>query len=61
MIQEHLAEVQQELLEPEDCTLCDHLRPQAGDTLIYDQVIWFRLVIDPGDPSTVGIPLEQCP
>jgi len=35
-IQKRLAEVQQELLEPEDCGLCDHLRPQAGDTIIFD-------------------------
>ena len=35
-IQERLAEVQQEVLEPNDCACCDLMRPQAGDVLIYD-------------------------
>ena len=36
---ERYAEIQRELLEPEDCSLCDPMRPQAGDTLIYDDVM----------------------
>lgn len=31
IIQERLAEVQQEVLEPEDCVLCEQMRPQAWD------------------------------
>jgi len=38
-IQDRLAELQQDLLEPEDCAGCDLMRPQAGDTLIYDDVM----------------------
>ena len=38
-IQEREAELQQDLLEPEDCGCCDLMRPQAGDTLIYDDVM----------------------
>ena len=38
-IQERLTEVQQDVLEPEDCACCDLMRPQAGDTLIYDDVM----------------------
>lgn len=38
-IQEREAELQQELLEPEDCACCDLMQPQAGDTLIYDEVM----------------------
>ncbi|MBI4342949.1 MAG: hypothetical protein HY599_06245 [Candidatus Omnitrophica bacterium] len=34
-IQEREAELQQELLDPEECGGCDLMRPQAGDTLIY--------------------------
>lgn len=36
MIQERLAELQQDILEPKDCACCDLMRPQAGDVLIYD-------------------------
>ena len=36
-VQERLAEVQREVLEPADCPLCESERPQAGDTLIYDE------------------------
>ena len=35
-IQERVAELQQDLLEPEDCSLCDLMEFQAGDVLIYD-------------------------
>lgn len=38
-IQEREAELRQELLEPEECGCCDLMRPQAGDTLIYDEVM----------------------
>ena len=38
-IQEREAELQQELLEPKECGGCDLMRPQAGDTLIYDDVM----------------------
>ena len=38
-IQERETELHQDLLEPEDCGLCDPMRPQAGDTLIYDDVM----------------------
>jgi len=33
-ILEREAELQQDLLEPEECDCCDLMRPQAGDTLI---------------------------
>ena len=54
------AEIERELLEPEDCGLCDQLRPQAGDTLIYDDVMcliepapWRKLFpgLDEGEPE----------
>ena len=38
-IQEREAELEQDLLEPEECGGCDLMRPQAGDTLIYDDVM----------------------
>ncbi len=59
-IQERLAEVEHELLEPEDCSACDLMRPQAGDTLIYDDVMcliepapWRKLYpdLDEGEPD----------
>ena len=55
-IQEREAELQQDLLEPEDCACCDLMRPQAGDTLIYDDVMcliepapWRKLFPDPDE------------
>ena len=55
-IQEREAEVEQDLLEPEDCGCCDLMRPQAGDTLIYDDVMcliepapWRKLFPDPDE------------
>jgi len=62
-IQKRLAEVQQELLEPEDCGLCDQLRPQAGDTLVYDDVMcliepapWRKLYpdLEEGEPEGIA-------
>ena len=63
-IQERLAEVQQELLEPEDPACCwDPMRPQAGDTLIYDEVMcliepapWRKLYpdLDEGEPEGIA-------
>jgi len=59
-IQERLAELQQDLLEPEECGGCDLMRPQAGDTLIYDDVMcliepapWRKLFpdLDEGEPD----------
>lgn len=59
-IQERLTEVQQDVLEPEDCACCDLMRPQAGDTLIYDEVMcliepapWRKLYpdLDEGEPD----------
>ncbi len=41
-IQERVAEVQQDLLEPEDCSLCDLMEFQAGDVLIYDGAMCFH-------------------
>ena len=38
-IQEREAELHQDLLEPDECGCCDLMRPQAGDTLIYDDVM----------------------
>ena len=38
-IQERVAEVQRDVLEPENCACCDLMLPQAGDTLIYDDVM----------------------
>lgn len=38
-IQERVAEVEQDMLEPDDCGCCDLMRPQAGDVLIYDDVM----------------------
>ena len=35
-IQERLAEIERDILEPEDCSLCDLLQLQVGDVLIYD-------------------------
>ena len=59
-IQEREAELQQELLEPEDCGCCDLMRPQAGNTLIYDEVMclielapWRKFFpdLDEGEPD----------
>src|SRR3989338_7533095 len=60
-IQEREAELQQDLLEPEECGCCDlMMRPQAGDTLIYDDVMcliepapWRKLFpdLDEGEPD----------
>lgn len=59
-ILEREAELQQDLLEPEECGGCDLMRPQAGDTLIYDEVIcliepapWRKLFpdLDEGEPD----------
>jgi hypothetical protein len=33
---ERHAEIERDLLERDDCALCDELRPQAGDTVICD-------------------------
>ena len=33
---ERHAEIERDMLEPDDCALCDALRPQAGDTVICD-------------------------
>lgn len=41
-IKERVAELQQDLLEPEDCSLCDLLQLQVGDTLIYDGAMYFH-------------------
>ncbi len=38
-IQQRLVELQQDMTDPEDCACCDLMRPQAGDTLIYDDVM----------------------
>ncbi len=35
-IQNRLAEVEQDMLEPDDCASCELMRPQAGDTVIFD-------------------------
>ncbi len=59
-IQEREAELQHDLLEPEECGGCDLMRPQAGDTLIYDEVMcliepapWRNLFpdLDEGEPD----------
>ena len=59
-IEEREAELQQDMLEPEDCGGCDLMRPQAGDTLVYDEVMcliepapWRKLYpdIDEGEPD----------
>ncbi|MDP3723014.1 MAG: hypothetical protein Q8R91_05915 [Candidatus Omnitrophota bacterium] len=59
-IQEREAELQQELLEPDEYGCCDLMRPQAGDTLIYDEVMcliepapWRKLFpdLDEGEPD----------
>lgn len=41
-IQERLAEIERDILEPEDCALCDLLQLQAGDVLIYDGAMCFH-------------------
>lgn len=38
-IQEREAELEQDMLDPDDCGCCDLMQPQAGDTLIYDDVM----------------------
>ena len=38
-IREREAELRHDLLEPEECGGCELMRPQAGDTLIYDEVM----------------------
>jgi hypothetical protein len=59
-IQERVAEVEQDILEPDDCGCGDLMRPQAGDTLIYDDVMcliepapWRKLFpdLDEWDPD----------
>jgi hypothetical protein len=59
-IQEREAELQQDMTNPEDCACCDLMRPQAGDTLIYDEVMcliepapWRKLFpdLDEGEPD----------
>jgi len=59
-IQEREAELEQDLLEPEECGGCDLMRPQAGDTLIYDEVMclielapWRKFFpdLDEGEPD----------
>ncbi len=59
-IQEREAELQQELLDPDECGCCDLMQPQAGDTLIYDEVMcliepapWRKLFpeLDEGEPD----------
>jgi hypothetical protein len=59
-IQERLAEVEQDMLEPEDCSCCDLMRPQAGDTIIFDGPMcliepapWRKLFpdLDEGEPD----------
>ena len=37
-IQEHVAEVQRDVPEPEDCACCELMRPQTGDTLILPEL-----------------------
>src|SRR3989338_7708136 len=61
-IQEREAELQQDLVEPEDCACCDLMRPQAGDTLIYDEVMcliepapWRKLFPDLDEGESEGI------
>jgi hypothetical protein len=60
-IQEREAELEHDLLEPEECGGCDLMQPQAGDTLIYDEVMcliepapWRKLfpdLDDEGEPD----------
>jgi hypothetical protein len=61
-ILEREAELQQELLEPEDCGCCDLMRPQAGDTIIFDGPMcliepapWRKLFPDLDDRAPEGI------
>ena len=35
-IEEREAELQQDMTNPDDCTCCDLMRPQADDTVIFD-------------------------
>lgn len=59
-IEEREAELEQDMLDPDDCGCCDLMRPQAGDTLIYDEVMcliepapWRKLFpdLDEGEPD----------
>lgn len=60
---ERHAEIQRDMLEPDDCPLCDHLRPEADDTIIFDGPMcfiepapWRKLFpdLDEGEPGDIA-------
>ena len=62
-IQDRLAELQQDLLDPEDCACCDLMRPQPDDTVIFDGPMcliepapWRKLYpdLDEGEPEGIA-------